>query len=258
MTGATPMLGLQVWPLAGVPMVAPGSDLCGLIEGALEASEFDLCDGDVLVLAQKIVSKAERRSVDLRSVTPTEPAIELADRADKDPRLVQLILQESTEVLRVRPGLIVVQHRLGFVAANAGIDHSNVGPGGEQVLLLPEDPDATCAKLSSELQARLGVDVAVLINDSFGRAWRIGTIGTAIGVAGLTAVADLRGRPDLFGVPLLSTVIGFADQVASAASLVQGEADEGAPIAVVRGLAHSLGAGTAADLQRPRDEDLFR
>jgi coenzyme F420-0:L-glutamate ligase/coenzyme F420-1:gamma-L-glutamate ligase len=219
---------------------------------------FELRDGDVLVVAQKIVSKAEGRQVDLGTVAPSARACELAATADKDPRLVELILRESQAVLRCQPGTIIVRHRLGLVMANAGIDASNVDGGAEAVLLLPSDPDASAARLRDKLQAAAGVRLGVVINDSFGRAWRLGTVGTAIGAAGVPALLDLRGRPDRGGRALRVTEVGAADELAAAASLIMGQAAEGQPVVHVRGFPYGLGESRAADLLRPEHLDLFR
>lgn len=251
---------LTLTALAGVPLVRPGDDLAALVLAALQASRLALQPGDAVVLAQKIVSKAQGRLVDLATVQPSPRARELAARTGKDARLMQLVLDESTEVLRAVPGVVVVEHRLGFVAANAGIDQSNTNADGGDghALLLPLDPDATCAALRTELRERTGVDVAVLVIDSFGRAWRNGTIGTAIGASGLPALLDLRGTPDLFGRRLQTTEVGLADELAAAASLVMGQAAEGRPIVLARGLACGGAQGCARDLLRPRQMDLFR
>ncbi len=243
-----------------MPLVRPGDNLARLIEDALIRAELSLSSGDVLVVAQKIVSKAEDRFVRLETVRPSQEALRLAERAGKDPRLVEVILQESREVLRVRENLIITRHRLGMVMANAGVDASNVeGAGeGEVVLMLPKDADASCARLGKAL-ARDGRHVGVIINDSVGRAWRRGQIGTAIGCWGLHALQDLRGRPDLFGRQLQVSEAALADQLASLASLLQGQADEGRPVVLVRGGLADPGAnGTAADLIRPLEQDLFR
>ncbi len=215
------------------------------------------------MLAQKIVSKAEGRLVRLADVTPSDEAVRLAEETGKDPRLVELILRESTHVVRVRPGrpgVIVVEHRRGWVHANAGIDQSNVvaGEPGAHALLLPEDPDRSAATLRTTLRERTGRNVGVLINDSAGRAWRIGTCGIALGSAGITTLEDLRGEPDLFGRRLEVSVVGRADELAAAASLVMGQADEATPAVLVRGLAEEDVPATAADLIRPAAEDLFR
>jgi coenzyme F420-0:L-glutamate ligase / coenzyme F420-1:gamma-L-glutamate ligase len=216
-------------------------------------------DDDVLVFAQKIVSKAEGRIVELHTVRPSGRAQALADRTGKDPRVVELILAESQEVLRSRPGAIIVSHRLGFVMANAGIDQSNVRvEGREAALLLPLDPDASCASLRQRFNELTGVNVGVIINDSHGRAWRNGTVGVALGVAGLPGLLDLRGKPDLFGRALRITEVGIADEIAAAASLLMGQSDEGLPVVLMRGLKQSRGDGNAQELVRPRDQDLFR
>ncbi len=248
---------LLLRPLRGIPPIAAGDDLADIALAGLEESDERLCEGDVLVFAQKIVSKAEGRAVDLASVIPSTRALKLANETDKDARLVELILRESSEVLRHRPGVLIVVHRLGFILANAGIDRSNVG-GGDRVLLLPVDPDDSAARIREDLRAKTGLDVAVMIIDSIGRPWRMGTVGTAIGVSGIPALLDLRGRPDLHGRPLESTEIGLADELAAAASLAMGQADEGTPIVLARGVPYARRDSLARDLQRPKDKDLFR
>lgn len=247
---------LELLAVPGLPMVQPGDDLAALIADRTPP----LQDRDVLVIAQKIVSKAENRSVDLATVTPSPEAIALAAQVGKDPHLVQVILSESTRVVRSRPNLLIMQHRLGFVMANAGVDHSNVAPvgGPDYALLLPEDPDASAAALRASLEARTGRSLAVIISDSFGRPWRRGTVGVAIGAAGLPALIDMRGQPDLFGRTLEVTVIGFADEIAAAAGLLQGQAGEAQPVAIVRGLTWTAPDAPVNDLVRPPQEDLFR
>ncbi len=251
---------LQLIALPGIPLVKPGDDLAHFILGGVAAADESLSTGDVLVIAQKIVSKAENRYVDLRQVTPSARARELADLCHKDPRLVELILSESDEVLRCQPGIVIVVHRLGIIFANAGIDSSNVEPEGEaeRVLLVPQDPDGTCRRLRGELRERSGVDLAVIINDSVGRAWRNGTVGIALGASGLPSLHDLRGRRDLFGRSLVVTQEGIADELAAAASLLQGQAGEGAPVVLIRGLKLAGAAANAAALIRPKAKDLFR
>ncbi len=244
--------------LPGLPLVAPGDDLASLCLAGLQAAAIALADGDVLVVASKIVSKAEGRMRRLSEVKPSPSAGEIAQVCNKDPRLVELILAESSQVLRLRRDLIVVEHRLGFVCANAGIDHSNANPDDDIVLLLPLDPDASARKLRAALAAATGADVAVIIDDSHGRAWRLGTVGVAIGVAGLLPLTDLRGQPDLFGRALQVTVLGTADELAAAASLLQGAADERAPVVHLRGAPYRLGEGRLSDLLRPRALDTFR
>ncbi|MGA9534201.1 MAG: coenzyme F420-0:L-glutamate ligase [Anaerolineales bacterium] len=249
---------LVLTSLPGIPMVKPGDDLVPLIVNGLHKAEIELADGDVLVIAQKIVSKAEGRLVKLSEVEPSAEATDLAASVQKDPALVELVLQESRRVLRTRPGLMIVEHRLGFVCANAGIDHSNVGDGGEWVLLLPLDPDASAQSIRAGLASEVGVDIGVLIVDSHGRAWRMGTVGSTIGVAGFPALQDLRGRPDLFGRTLEITQVGLADEVSAAASILMGQASESAPVVHLRGLPYPLREGTMAELIRPEEEDLFR
>lgn len=255
---------LVLTPLEGIPLIQEGDDLVSLILDALKRHSLALRRGDILVLAQKIVSKAEGRRVFLKSVKPSAQAKDLAARTDKDPRLVQLILDESAEILRARPGLIVVEHRLGFISANAGIDHSNVDEQEGWVLLLPKDPDASADSMRARfeessggglgMQARLGV----LIIDSHGRAWREGTVGVAIGVSGLPGVVDLRGRLDLFGRELRATTVGAADELAAAASIVMGQAGEGCPAVHVRGFPYPLREGRLAEILRPKEGDEFR
>jgi len=246
--------------LSGVPMVKPGDDLATILISALEESGEVLVDGDILVVAQKIVSKAEGRIVALEDIEPSERAVELAAEVDKDPRQIELVLRESREVVKPRPGVIIVEQNLGLVMANAGIDHSNVESeaGREHLLLLPRDPDASAAKLRDELRARLGVTVGVIINDSIGRAWRVGTVGHAIGVAGLPAVVDLRGNRDMFGRELLVSEEAVADELSGAASLLQGQGAEGLPVVLIRGFASDAPSQGADALIRPRDMDMFR
>ncbi|MCG8542867.1 MAG: coenzyme F420-0:L-glutamate ligase [Alphaproteobacteria bacterium] len=251
---------LEISALPGIPLVAPGDDLARLIVEAMERAQRSFAAGDILVVAQKIVSKAEGRYATLGSITPSERALTLAAKVDKDPRLVELILGESARVLRYRPGLLIVEHRLGYVMANAGIDASNVEPedGAERFLLLPDDPDASCHRLRDGLHATTGIAPAVIINDSVGRAWRHGTIGTALGAAGLHTLLDLRGEKDLFGRALRVSQVGLADELAAAASLVQGEGAEGTPVALIRGFTPDADQGRVADLLRGKEEDLFR
>jgi coenzyme F420-0:L-glutamate ligase/coenzyme F420-1:gamma-L-glutamate ligase len=246
-------------PIHGLPLIQPGDPLADLI--AQRAAEWGgLEAGDVLVVAQKVVSKAEGRVVRLDDVRPSPRARELAEQTDKDERLVELILQESREIIRLRPGLIVVEDRRGFICANAGIDRSNIEQhgDGEEVALLPLDPDASAQNLRKRIGEITGIDVGVLINDSHGRAFREGTIGVAIGLAGIPAVWDKRGDADLTGYTLHATVIGIADEMAAAASLLMGAADESIPAVILRGVPLPAGTGRAADLQRPRETDLFR
>jgi coenzyme F420-0:L-glutamate ligase/coenzyme F420-1:gamma-L-glutamate ligase len=253
---------LTLTSLQDIPLIRHGDHLADILVQALEENKISLEDHDVLVIAQKIVSKAEGRAINLAGITPSPPALELAEKTEKDPRMVELILQESREVLRTRPGTIIVEHRLGFVCANAGIDHSNVAGAGdtaeEWVLLLPTDPDHSAHKLRQEIRSRTGKEVGILIIDSHGRAWRNGTIGTAIGIAGLPGLQDLRGEPDLFDFKLRITQVGVADELAAAASLIMGQAAEGTPVVHVRGFPYPLREGSLQELLRPKEQDLFR
>jgi coenzyme F420-0:L-glutamate ligase/coenzyme F420-1:gamma-L-glutamate ligase len=251
---------LELFALDGVPMVQPGNDLAKLILAALGQSKLSLHAGDVLALAQKIVSKAENRYVELASVQPSPRAQSLALEVNKDPRLVEVILRESNDVVRKRKDVLVVEHKLGWILANAGVDASNIGNADEdaRVLLLPENPDASADRLRAALHEATGVDVAVVINDSWGRAWRMGTTGTALGVSGIPAFLDLRGRKDLFGRTLKSSELGVADELAAAASLAMGQAGEGRPVVLVRGFPYPRAEGRGADLVRPKKIDLFR
>ncbi|MCX8063373.1 MAG: coenzyme F420-0:L-glutamate ligase [Anaerolineales bacterium] len=255
-------MSMVLTPLRGFPLVKSGDDLVELTVQALSVSGITLREGDILVFAQKVVSKAEGRWVNLATVTPSSRATELAQQIEKDPRLVEVILRESRAILRTRPGTIVVEHRLGFVCANAGIDHSNVaGTGTEQeewVLLLPEDPDASARRLRAGIQDRFGFPIGVMIIDSHGRAWRLGTVGVAIGLAGVPGLVDLRGKPDLFGYRLRITQVGAGDELAAAASLVMGQAAEGTPVVHVRGFPYPLREANLSELLRPLEQDLFR
>ena len=249
---------LTLTPLPGIPLVQQGDDLARLILDSARAAGISLLEGDILVLAQKIVSKAEGRRVHLPDISSCPEADELAARTGKDPRLVQLILDESREVLRARPGLIIVEHRLGFVCANAGIDHSNVLGSEDWVLLLPVDPDASAGRIRGVLEAAAGVRLGVLVIDSHGRAWRNGTVGAAIGVSGVPGVVDLRGEHDLFGRELVASIVGAADELAAAASLVMGQVAEGTPVVLARGFPYPLRDGSLQEILRARESDLFR
>ena len=252
---------LQVLPVPGIPLIQAGDDLPAVITAALEAAGLELAAGDVVCVAQKIVSKAEGRLVALRGITATPEAEQLAQATDKDPRLVQLILDESTEVVRSKPGVLIVRHRLGLVGAHAGIDQSNIPHGDgadEYALLLPEDPDASAAKLRSALEARTGRRLGVVITDSSNRPWRLGTIGSAIGCSGIRVLEDHRGGTDMFGRELKVTLINRADAIASAATLMMGETTEMIPVVVVRGLGVDHADEPASSCIRPLEEDMFR
>ncbi|MBH66821.1 MAG: coenzyme F420-0:L-glutamate ligase [Rhodospirillaceae bacterium] len=251
---------LTLIALEGIPLIEPGDNLLEIILRALDLNNERLTNGDILVIAQKIVSKAEGRIVNLEDVEPSVKATELARKAGKDPRQVELILRESREVVRSRPGVIIVEQNLGVVMANAGIDHSNIDStdGMERVLLLPVDPDKSCRALRQGISERLDVSVAVIINDSVGRAWRVGTVGLAIGVAGLPAIVDLRGENDIFGRELMVSEQAVADELASAASLLQGQAAERLPVVLVRGFESDAPDQNSEVLIRNRDMDMFR
>jgi coenzyme F420-0:L-glutamate ligase/coenzyme F420-1:gamma-L-glutamate ligase len=253
---------LSLIPLFDFPDITEGDDLAVLIASAINKNELVLEDGDVLVLAQKIVSKAEGRMIKLTTVEPSEKAHNYAALTQKDPRLIELILRESRQVLRTRQNLIIVEHNLGFICANAGIDHSNVhGPWGnpeDWVLLLPENPDRSADQIRKILEEKSKRQIGVLIIDSHGRAWRLGTVGAAIGLSGMPGLVDLRGNPDLYDYKLRVTQVGAADELAAAASLVMGQGNEGTPVVLVKGFPYSLREGSLKELIRPEELDLFR
>lgn len=253
---------LTLTPLQNIPLIRRDDNLADIVVNVLQENKISLQDGDIFVFAQKIVSKAEGRAVNLATVTPSQRATELAKQTEKDARVVELILQESHEVLRTRVGAIIVEHKLGFVCANAGIDHSNVAGLGdaveEWVLLLPAEPDRSAEKMRAAIKSKTGKQVGILIIDSHGRAWRNGTVGVAIGVAGIPGLEDLRGRPDLFGYTLQVTQVGVADELAAAASLMMGQAAEGTPVVHVRGFPYPMREGKLKELIRPKEQDLFR
>ncbi|MBE7435783.1 MAG: coenzyme F420-0:L-glutamate ligase [Anaerolineales bacterium] len=256
------MSQLVLTPLKNIPLIRQGDNLADILVNALPDTDLELRNNDIFVVAQKIISKSEGRMVNLADITPSSRAMELVPQVEKDPRLIELILRESKEVMRVRKDVIVVEHRLGFVCANAGIDHSNVkGEGNvdeEYVLLLPQDPDASAQKLRYEIKQLANKDVGVMIIDSHGRAWRNGTVGICIGLSGIPALVDERGWKDLFGYTLKATVVGVADELAAAASLVMGQAAEGTPVIHARGFPYPLGDGSLKELIRPKKMDMFR
>jgi coenzyme F420-0:L-glutamate ligase/coenzyme F420-1:gamma-L-glutamate ligase len=251
---------LRLIALPDFPKVESGDDLAALTAALLTRGGLELRTDDVLVFAQKVISKAEGRRVDLATVVPSAAALELARTVEKDPRLVELVLSESLRVVRCARDVLIVEHRLGLIMANAGIDQSNVADpaGGEFALLLPEDPDASAARLRDRLRTLTGCGPGVVISDSFGRPWRVGTVGVAIGCAGFPATLDLRGQTDLFGRPLRVTVVGHADEIASAASVVMGQGSEARPVILVRGVGSRAPHQPAASLIRPPQQDLFR
>lgn len=255
-------MALTLTPLAGIPLIKPGDQLAEILLACLLNNGLALQTGDVLVLAQKIISKAEGRLVNLADVHPGAKARRLAKKVEKDPRFVELVLAESLSVLRFRPGTLIVEHCLGFICANAGIDHSNVtGPGGEAgdwVLLLPENPDHSAAEIRDRIEEQTGLRIGILIIDSHGRAWRNGVVGAAIGISGLPGLVDMRGQEDLFGYRLRVTTIAAADELAAGASLVMGQAAEGTPAVHARGFPYPMREGRLQELIRPRELDLFR
>lgn len=254
---------LQLRALPGLPIVEPGDDLPQLISDGLMRAEIALAAGDVLVVTSKIVSRATGRFVELSTVVPSARAVEVANEVNRDPRLVELVLRESVAISRKKREVLITRHRLGFVCANAGIDCSNARPKhapeatGPWALLLPEDPDGAAEQIRGALRERTGVDVGVILSDSHGRPFRLGTVGCAIGCAGLPALWDRRGDPDLFGNELQTTITALADQVAAAADLVAGQANEGRCVVHVRGLAFAATGSRASELVRPDDQDLY-
>jgi coenzyme F420-0:L-glutamate ligase/coenzyme F420-1:gamma-L-glutamate ligase len=255
-------MNLTLFALQGFPLVAPGDDLPELIADTLSENQLTLQDGDVLVIAQKVISKVEGRLVNLTEVMPSEAAQDVAQITSKDPRLVELILAESKEVIRSRKNLLIVEHKLGFISANAGVDHSNVsGPWGEAedwVLLLPENPDESARRIRVSLEQQYKCRIGVLIIDSHGRTWRLGTIGMTIGLSGLPGLVDLRGEPDLFDYCLRVTQVAACDELAAGASLVMGQAREGIPVVLARGFPYPLREAALSEIIRPKEIDLFR
>ncbi len=251
-----PNAALQAFPVVGLPIIAPDDDLVALLAAALQP--LQPVAGDVLVVTSKIVSKAEGRFLNLRDVVPEDEARALSAKTGHDARLVQAILNESQEVSRSAKNVLITRHRLGFVSANAAIDHSNTGPDPDLVLLMPRDPDASARALCTALGAAFGIALPVVIADSHGRPHRLGTIGVAVGVAGLPGVEDWRGRPDMFGYQLQHTEIGLADMIASTATLLMGQAAEAVPAALLRGLKFTPRDGSAREITRSADFDLYR
>lgn len=254
---------LTLFALRGVPRVREGDDVEKLVGEALSRTNLTLCDGDVLVVTSKVFSRAHGRFVDVSGVTPSAQALQLGAEIGKDPRVVELILRESSAVSRKAKNVLIVRHKLGFVSANAGIDMSNAQPAdaregqGPWALLMPEDPDGDAERLRKGLSGAHNAQIAVVITDSHGRPFRFGTVGAAIGVAGLPALYNQVGLPDLDGRVLESTITALADQVAAAADLVAGQANEGRPFVLVRGLTFDVTSSSARDLQRPVDQDLY-
>ncbi|NBU84247.1 MAG: coenzyme F420-0:L-glutamate ligase [Sphingomonadaceae bacterium] len=250
---------IQIIPLTGLPEIRAGDDLPLILAAHLTDANLRLFPGDVLVVTQKIVSKAEGRFVDPASITPSPEAVALSEEVNKDPALVELVLRESSAVVRKAPNILITRHRLGHVMANSGIDASNIGAvNGGKVLLLPEDPDASAARIAKACAKAFDFVPGVVISDSFGRPWRMGTTNVAIGVAGMPALVDQRGEPDRDGRIMQVTQIALGDAVAAAAGLAMGEGAEGIPAAIVRGVDWSGEAQTSSAIVRPQAEDLFR
>lgn len=252
------MRTLTAWAPVGFPDIRPGVDLPSVILEMFRFNDVAPEEMDVLVVAQKVVSKAEGSVVNLEEVAPGARALALADETKKDARLCQVILNESRAVLRVRPGLIITEHRLGFICANAGVDHSNVGLGAQWVATLPKDPDASAERIRRAVQEAFDVRVGVIINDTHGRPFREGAVGVAIGVAGVEPLYSYIGEEDLYGYVLQASIEAVADEFASAASLLQGQAAEGTPLVLLRGARSTPGEGGAGHLLRPAEKDLFR
>ena len=252
-------MSFEILPIEGLPLFHQGDDIADILLRHLQEGNQTLANGDILAIAQKVISKAEGRLVDLRDVKPSPAAVELATEVDKDPRIVELILQESTDVVRKKEGVLIVRHRLGHVGANAGIDQSNIEHGEEgSALLLPLDPDASAAKIQREIEVKAGVQIGVLITDSANRPWRLGTVGIAIGASHMTVLDDRRGGFDLHGRELKITMINEADSIAAIATLAMGETNERVPMVIVRGAKAGSQNQAAAVINRPLEDDLFR
>jgi coenzyme F420-0:L-glutamate ligase / coenzyme F420-1:gamma-L-glutamate ligase len=252
------MTGVTLTAIPGIPDVRPGTPVAAVLVRAIQDAGVPVHGGDVLVVAQKIVSKGEGSVIDLAEVVPGDAARRLSGETGKDPRLVQVILNESHRVVRVHAGVLITEHRLGFICANAGVDHSNVGLGPDVVSVLPRDPDASAHAIAEALQRAFGVAVAVIINDSHGRPHREGAVGVCIGAAGLEPLVSMIGRPDRYGYTMRTSTEAVADELAAAATLLQGQCDEGTPAVLIRGLSVNPGAGGAGSLLRDPDRDLFR
>lgn len=253
---STPELVLK--GVLGLPNLQPGDDLAGLVVNSLHEAGMTLQPDDALVITSKVVSKVEDRRLNLRTITPSARAEKIAAQVNKDPHIVEIILRESVEISRLAPNILIVTHKLGFTSANAGIDQSNLGLGPDWILLLPEDPDRSARELRSRFEALTGVAPGIVITDTHGRPFRLGNLNVAIGVAGLPALWDQRGHTDLFGRTLRATISAPADEIAAAAGLITGQADEGIPVVLVRGLQLPDVEGSAAELNRPKEMDLYR
>ncbi len=248
---------LEIWGIEGFPIITGPCDLGSEIVATLRKANIPIGDGDILVITHKVVSKAEANVVDLTGIDPSEEAIELAERSGKDPRLVEVILKETKEILRAEGGHLITEHRLGHVCANAGVDRSNAG-GPDRVVLLPEDPDRSAREIGDKIKKEFGKEIAVLITDTQGRPWRNGAVGFCIGLAGMAPLLDLRGNSDLFGYQMASSIECIADELAAAATLVMGQCDEGIPLALIKGFSFTPAEGSAREILREKEKDLFR
>jgi len=255
-------LSLTFSALSSFPIIKSGDDIASIILKLIKLQNIDIQNGDVFVIAQKIISKSENRYVDLTTIQPTVAALELEEITHKDPRFIECVLQESKNVIRVKDNTLIVEHKNGFICANAGIDHSNIGENGEfgenWVLLLPKNADLSAREIRTKIEERTNTRVGVLIIDSHGRAWRNGTVGVTIGLSGLPGLVDLRGTKDLNGFRLKVTTVGAADELAAGASLLMGQASEGNPVIHVRGFPYDLREATISELLRSEEQDLFR
>ena len=254
------MKNLELLAIENIPLIEPGDDLVSILIQTIKEEKIKLRRGDILVIAQKVVSKSENRYAYLNDVTPSSEAIRIAKNSDKDPKLVQLILNESIKVIRQGRGVIVVENKLGFIHANAGIDKSNIESDTDnpKVLLLPKDPDNSALKIKEEIFRQTELKVGIIINDSSGRAWRKGIVGIAIGSSGVEVLLNLRGQKDLYGNALEITEVGRVDEIASAASLLMGQANEGLPVIIVRGIPETSKVNNVKSILRDKSEDLFR
>ena len=256
-------MSLVISPVKHIPLIKQGDDLQKIIDEGLQQEGLEIRDGDVLVITQKIISKAEGRYINLKDIIPSKKANELATICEKDPRLVEIVLSESNEVLRCVKNTLIVEHKLGFVCANAGVDHSNVMEDQEDdesvwYLMLPSNPDASAEKIRQYFKQQKGIDIGVMVIDSHGRAWRQGVVGIMIGTSGVPSLVDMRGNKDMFGYELRVTLVAAADELAAAASLVMGQADEHIPVVHVRGFPYDLAESSLQEVLRPKSKDLFR
>ncbi len=255
-----PPQSLSLSTIPRIPLIEPNDDLANIIFHALSSSGHKIENNDIIVVAQKIISKAEGRTVDLTTIKPSEKAIKLAEEINKDPRQIELVLSESNEIIAIKPGVIIVEHHSGVILANAGIDHSNVdnSDNKEIVCLLPKDSNESARRLKKEIENLCDKQIGIIITDSIGRPWRKGTTGVALGSAGIETIRDLRGDKDMFGCELLVSETADADSLASAACLLMGEGDNATPVILIRGYETVISDQDTNQLLRPKDEDMFR